>query len=323
MKAPDSPTDLGKRSWFGTLKRVVAGFRNDNVTDWAAALTYYAVLSLFPAFIAMISILGLVVDPATITRVVTDVVRQLGPADAVDTFAGPIEQISANQSTALFGLIFGVSVALWTASNYVGAFMRASNAVYERDEGRPFWKLKPLQILVTLTLVLMAALVVLSLIVTGPVAQAVGDAVGLGDAAVTAWNIAKWPVMLFVVMLMLAILYWSAPNAKPAGFRWISPGSVVAVLVWIAASAAFAFYVANFGSYNKTYGALAGVIVFLVWMWITNIAVLLGAEINAETERAREIEAGVPGAEEEIQAPFRGVPKDQRENEEREKAGRH
>jgi membrane protein len=313
MKAPDSPTDLGKRSWFGTLKRVFAGFRDDNVTDWAAALTYYAVLSLFPAFIAMISILGLVVDPATITRVVTDVVAQLGPADAVNTFKEPIEQISSNRSTALFGLIFGVAVALWTASNYVGAFMRASNAVYDREEGRPFWKLKPLQLVVTLILVLMAALVVLSLIVTGPVAQAIGDAVGLGDAAVTAWNIAKWPVLLVVVMLMLAILYWSAPNAKPAGFRWISPGSVVAVLVWIVASVGFAFYVANFGSYNKTYGALAGVIVFLVWMWITNIAVLLGAEINAETERARELEAGVPGAEEEIQAPYRDTPKEEQE----------
>jgi membrane protein len=317
MTAPKTPTDLGKRSWLGTLKRVVSEFRDDNLTDWAAALTYYAVLSLFPAFIAMISILGLVVDPATITRVVTDVVRQLGPADAVSTFEGPINQISANRSTALFGLIFGVSVAIWTASNYVGAFMRASNAVYEREEGRPFWLLKPLQLLVTLILVLMAALVVLSLIVTGPVAQAIGDAVGLGDAAVTAWNIAKWPVMLVVVMLMLAILYWSAPNAKPAGFRWISPGSVVAVLVWVVASAGFAFYVANFGSYNKTYGALAGVIVFLVWMWITNIAVLLGAELNAETERAREIEAGVPGAEEGIKAPYRREPK-----EEREKAGR-
>jgi membrane protein len=318
MKAPDAPTELRKRSWFGTLKRVFAGFRDDNLTDWAAALTYYAVLSIFPAFIAMISILGLVVDPQTITRVVTDVVRQLGPADAVKTFEGPINQISSNRSTALFGLIFGVAIAIWTASNYVGAFMRASNAVYEREEGRPFYLLKPLQLLVTLTLVMMAALVVLSLIVTGPVAQAIGDAVGLGDAAVTAWNIAKWPVMLVVVMLMLAILYWSAPNAKPAGFRWISPGSVVAVIVWIIASAAFAFYVANFGSYNKTYGALAGVIVFLVWMWITNIAVLLGAELNAETERAREIEAGVPRAEEEIQAPYRREPKD-----EREKAGRH
>ena len=313
MKAPEAPTDLGKRSWFGTLKRVVRGFKDDNVTDWAAALTYYAVLSIFPAFIALISILGLVVDPATITRVVTDIVASLGPADAVSTFEGPIEQISSNRSTALFGLIFGVGVALWTASNYVGAFMRASNAIYAREEGRPFWKLRPVQIAVTLVLVLMAALVVLALIVTGPVAQAVGDAVGLGDAAVTAWNIAKWPVLLVVVMLMLAILYWSSPNAKPAGFRWVSPGSVVAVIVWIVASAGFAFYVANFGSYNKTYGALAGVIVFLVWMWITNIAVLLGAEINAETERAREIEAGVPGAEEEIQAPYRDVPEGERE----------
>ena len=318
MKAPETPTDLGKRSWFGTLKRVVSEFKDDNLTDWAAALTYYAVLSIFPAFIALISILGLVVDPATITRVVTDVVAQLGPADAVNTFKGPIEQISSNRSTALFGLIVGVALAIWTASNYVGAFMRASNAIYEREEGRPFYKLRPLQLLVTLVLVLMAALVVLALILTGPVAQAVGDAVGLGDAAVTAWNIAKWPVMLVVVMLMLAVLYWSSPNAKPAGFRWVSPGSVVAVVVWIVASVAFAFYVGNFGSYNKTYGALAGVIVFLVWMWITNIAVLLGAELNAETERARELEAGVPGAEEDIQAPYRDVPK-----EEREKAGRH
>ena len=313
MTAPDTPTDLGKKSWFGTLKRVVSEFKDDNLTDWAAALTYYAVLSIFTAFIAMISILGLVVDPATITRVVTDTVSQLGPESAVDTITRPIEQISANRSTAFLGLIVGLALALWTASNYVGAFMRASNAIYAREEGRPFWKLRPVQIAVTLVLVLMAALVVLALIVTGPVAQAVGDAVGLGDAAVTAWNIAKWPVLLVVVMLMLAILYWSSPNAKPAGFRWVSPGSVVAVIVWIVASAGFAFYVANFGSYNKTYGALAGVIVFLVWMWITNIAVLLGAEINAETERAREIEAGVPGAEEEIQAPYRDVPEGERE----------
>ena len=317
MTAPAAPTDLGKRSWFGTLKRVIRGFKDDNVTDWAAALTYYAVLSIFPAFIALISILGLVVDPATITRVVTDIVASLGPSDAVNTFKGPIEQISSNRSTALFGLIFGVAVALWTASNYVGAFMRASNSIYAREEGRPFWKLRPIQVALTLVLVLMAALVVLALIVTGPVAQAVGDAVGLGDVAVTAWNFAKWPVLLLMVMLMLAILYWSSPNAKPAGFRWVSPGSVVAVILWIVASVGFAFYVGNFGSYNKTYGALAGVIVFLVWMWITNIAVLLGAEINAETERARELEAGVPGAEEEIQAPYRDAPES-----EPEKAGR-
>jgi membrane protein len=312
-RGPENPTDLNKRSWFGTLKRTGKEFSHDNLTDWAAALTYYAVLSVFPAIIALISILGLVVDPATITRVITDVVSQLGPKSAVDTFKGPIEQISSNRSGALLGLIFGIALALWTASGYVGAFMRASNAIYEREEGRPFYILRPLQLLVTFVLVMMAALVVLSLIVSGPVASAIGNAVGLGDTAVTVWNIAKWPVMLLVVMVMLAVLYWPAPNARQKNFRWVSPGAVVAVLIWIVASAAFAFYVGNFGSYNKTYGTLGGVIAFLVWMWITNLAVLFGAELNAETERARELEAGVPGADEEIQAPYRRAPKDETE----------
>jgi membrane protein len=312
-RGPDKPTDLNKRSWFATLKRTGKEFSHDNLTDWAAALTYYAVLSLFPAIIALISILGLVVDPKTITRVITDTVSQLGPSSAVDTFKGPIDQISSNRSGALIGLIVGVAVALWTASGYVGAFMRASNAIYEREEGRPFYILRPLQILVTFVLVMMAALVVLSLIVSGPVASAIGSAVGLGSTAVTVWNIAKWPVMLVVVMVMLAVLYWPAPNARQKNFRWVSPGAIVAVFVWIVASAAFAFYVANFGSYNKTYGALGGVIVFLVWMWITNLAVLFGAELNAEVERSREIEAGVPGAEEDIKAPYRRTPKDEAE----------
>ena len=307
-RGPDKPSDMKKQSWLGTLKRAGKGFSRDNLTDWAAALTYYAVLSLFPAIIALISILGLVVDPATITRVITDVVSQLGPKSAVDTFKGPIDQIAGNRSGALLGLIVGVAAALWTASGYVGAFMRASNAIYERDEGRPFWILRPLQILVTFVLVMMAALVVLSLIISGPVASAIGSAVGLGDTAVTVWNIAKWPVMLVVVIVMLAILYWPSPNAKYHGFRWVSPGAVLAVVVWIVASVAFAFYVANFGSYNKTYGTLGGVIVFLVWMWITNLAVLLGAEVNAEVERSRELEEGVPGAEEDIKAPYRREP---------------
>lgn len=313
MTAPDTPTDLGKRSWFGVLKRTVSEFRNDNLTDWAGALTYYAVLSIFPAMIALISMLGLVVDPATINRVISDTVSALAPSSGADTFLGPVQEITRDRESAGVMLIVGVAAALWTASGYVGAFMRASNAIYDREEGRPFWKLRPLQLFVTLILVLLAALVVLALIVTGPVAEAVGGAVGLGDMAVTVWNIAKWPVLVVVVMFMLAILYWSAPNAKPAGFRWVSPGSVLAVVVWILASAGFAFYVSQFSSYNKTYGALGGVIVFLVWMWITNLAVLLGAELNAETERARELEAGVPGAEEDIQAPYRDTPKGERE----------
>jgi membrane protein len=312
-RGPDTPTDLNKRSWFGTLKRTGKEFSRDNLTDWAAALTYYAVLSLFPAIIALISILGLVVDPATITRVITDVVSSLGPKSAADTFKGPIEQISSNRSGALLGLIVGIAAALWTASGYVGAFMRASNAIYGREEGRPFYILRPLQLVVTFVLVMMAALVVVSLIVSGPVASAIGSAVGLGDTAVTVWDIAKWPVMLVMVMAMLAVLYWPAPNAKQHGFRWVSPGAILAVVVWVVASAAFAFYVANFGSYNKTYGTLAGVIAFLVWMWITNLAVLLGAEVNAETERGRELEAGVPGAEDDIKAPYRREPKDERE----------
>jgi membrane protein len=248
-----------------------------------------------------------------VTRVLTETVSALGPATAVDTFRDPIENIANSQQTAGVLLIVGLAASLWTASGYTGAFMRASNAIYEREEGRPFWKLRPLQIVVTLVLVLLAALVVVALIISGPVAEAVGGAIGLGDTAVLAWQIAKWPVMLVVVMFMLAVLYWSAPNAKPAGFRWVSPGSVLAVIVWIAASAAFAFYVANFGSYNETYGTLGGVVVFLVWLWITNVAVLLGAELNAETERGRELQAGVPGAEEEIQAPYRQAPKEERE----------
>jgi len=307
--APNDPTDLHKRSWMDTVKRTVREFKDDDLTDWAAALTYYAVLSLFPALIALVSILGLVVDPATITRVLTDIVASLGPESAVRTFQGPIESITANQGTAGLLLVVGIASAIWTASGYVGAFMRASNAIYEREEGRPFFKLRPWQLLVTFVLVLMAALVVLSLIVSGPVAEAVGNAVGLGSTAVTIWQIAKWPVLILVVMVMLAILYWASPNAKHPGFQWVSPGSVLAVVVWILASVAFAFYVANFGSYNKTYGTLGGVIVFLVWMWITNIAVLLGAELNAETERSREIQAGVPGAEEDIQLPYRQTPK--------------
>jgi membrane protein len=308
-RGPDGPTDIPKRSWFATVKRTFREFSDDNLTDWAAALTYYAVLSLFPALIALVSIIGLVADPATITRVLTDTVSSLGPKSAVDTFKGPIESITSNQSRAGIGLIVGLAGALWTASGYVGAFMRASNSIYEIEEGRPFYMLRPLQILVTLVLELMLALVVLGLIVSGPLATAIGQAVGLGDTAITIFNIAKWPVLLVIVAVMLAILYYTAPNAKLPGFKWISPGSVLAVVVWIVASGLFAFYVANFGSYDKTYGTLAGVVTFLIWMWLTNIAVLFGAELNAELERSRELEAGEP-AHDEIQLPPRRAPKE-------------
>ena len=272
--------------WWPTLKRTALEFQEDNMSDWAAALTYYGLLSLFPALIALVSILGLFGDPQTTTRQITDIVTQIGPSSAAETFSGPIESITSNRSTAGVLFIVGLATALWSASNYVGAFMRASNIAWETPEGRSFFKLRPLQILVTLVMVVTLAVVALALVLTGPVVEAVGNSIGVGDTALQVWDIAKWPVLLAVVVLIFSLLYYSAPNVKLPGFKWITPGSAFAVVVWIVASALFAFYVANFGSYDKTYGTLGGIVTLLVWMWITNLALLFGVELNAERERA-------------------------------------
>jgi membrane protein len=301
-----------RRSLFVTLKRTALEFKEDNLADWAAALTYYGLLSLFPALIALVSIVGIFGDPATTTRELTDIVTQIGPSSAADTFSGPIESITSNRSTAGILLLVGLATALWAASNYVGAFMRASNIAWETPEGRSFFKLRPLQMLVTLAMVIVLALVALSLVLTGPIVEAVGSSVGIGDTALTIWDIAKWPVLLAVVILMLSVLYYAAPNVKVPGFRWITPGSALAVVIWLIASALFALYVANFGSYDKTYGTLGGVVAMLVWMWITNLALLFGVEFNAERERNRELAEGVPRAERELQLEPRAAPKEQR-----------
>ncbi len=308
-RLPEGPAHPRKGSLFATLKRTLTEFSEDELTDRAAALTYYGVLSIFPALIALVSIVGIVGDPATVTKALTDVISKIGPASAVDTFKGPIEGLTKSSGAAGILLIVGIASALWTASGYVGAFMRASNVIYEVEEGRSFVKLRPLQMLVTLVLILMLAMVLLALVLTGPLADAVGSAVGLGSTAVTIWDIAKWPVLLVVVVVMITLLYYASPNAKLRGIKSIVPGSVLAVVIWLIASAAFAFYVANFGSYNKTYGALGGVVIFLVWLWITNVAILLGAELNAERERSRQLEEGVPGAERELQVDERSEPK--------------
>jgi membrane protein len=298
----------GRSGFFPTLKRTVTEFREDNMMDWAAALTYYGLLALFPAMIALVSLIGVFGDPVTTTRKLTDIVTSVGPSTAAETFSDPIRSITSNRGAA--GLLFfvGLGVALWSASGYIGAFMRASNVVYETPEGRPFWKLRPLQMLVTLVMVVLLALLALSLVLTGPVVDQIAGPLGVSDAATTVWDIAKWPVMLAVVILMIAVLYHASPNVKLPGFKWVTPGAVVAVVVWLIASALFAFYVANFGSYDKTYGTLGGVVVLLIWLWITNLALLLGLEMNAERERNREIEAGVPGAERELQLDARDEP---------------
>ena len=261
---------------------------------------------MFPALIALVSIVGLLTDPKQLTDALTEVV----PADAAETLNPAIDQIAGNSSAAGFALIIGLATAVWSASGYVGAFTRAANVVYETPEGRKVWKLKPLQLLITLIGILFAALILSMLVLSGPVVDAVGSAIGLGDTAVTVWNWAKWPVMLVLLALMIAILYYSTPNVKLRGFKWVSPGAGVAILVAVVASAAFAFYVANFAGYNKTYGALAGVVIFLVWFWLINVALLFGIELDAEIERTTELKEGVPRADKEIQLDARANPKD-------------
>jgi membrane protein len=297
---------------FATLKRTATEFMEDNLTDWAAALTYYGLLALFPALIAMVSLIGLVGDPKSTTSTLTEIITSIGPKSAAETFSGPIESIASDQSAAGFAFIAGLALALWSASGYVGAFIRASNVIYETPEGRPFWKLRPLQLAITLVMIVLMAILALALVLTGPVVDAVAGPVGLGDTAVSVWNIAKWPAMVAVFLLMVAVLYYASPNVRLRGFKWVTPGSLVAIVVWAIASAAFAFYVANFGSYDKTYGTLGGLVALLVWFWISNVAILFGHQLNAERERSLEIEEGRPRAEREIQLEPRSEPKEQK-----------
>ena len=302
--APDSPAELTKPSWMYVLRKTGREFGRDQCTDLAAALTYYAVLALFPALIALLSLVGLVGQgPSTVTTI-TDVLTQVGAGSIADTLAGPLQDISNAPSKAGVALVIGLLTALWSASGYVGSFGRAMNRMYEIEEGRPVWKLRPVQLLVTLVSVVLAALVAIALVVTGPAAQAVGDAVGLGSTAVLVFSIVKWPLMLVVVIGIVALLYYATPNVKQPHFRWISVGAAVAIVVWIVASAAFGLYVATFASYDKTYGSLAGIVVFLLWLWLTNLALLFGAELDCELERGRELQAGLP-AEDLLQLPPR------------------
>ena len=300
-----SPTALPRGSWTKTLKRTATEFKDDKLNHWGAALTYYAVLSIFPALLVLVSLVGLFADPARVTKVLTDTISEMGPSTAADTFKGPIESLTSSRGTAGIMFIVGIASALWAASGYVSAFSDACNTIYEVDEGRPFWKLKPLQLLVTFAVIVLAAIVALALVLSGPIVGALGGALGLSDAVLTLWRFAKWPAMLVLVLAIFGVLYYATPNAKVSGVRWITGGAIVALVAWIGASILFALYVANFGSYDKTYGTLGGVVVFLIWLWVTNMAILLGAEFNAETERAKQLHTNVAGAERSLQLPER------------------
>ncbi|MGN6258747.1 MAG: YihY/virulence factor BrkB family protein [Solirubrobacterales bacterium] len=301
-----------KTGLWPTLKRTLTEFQEDNLSDWAAALTYYGLLSLFPALIAMVSLIGIFGDPKTTTAKLTEIITEIGPQSGAETFEGPIKSIVENQTAAGFAFVFGLLAALWSASGYVGAFTRASNIIYETPEGRPFWKLRPLQIGVTLAMIVMMALLAVGLVLTGPVVEAIANPIGLSSTAVDVWNVAKWPVMAAIFILMVDVLYYATPNVKLRGFKWVTPGAILSIVVWAIASALFAFYVANFSSYDKTYGTLAGLVVLLLWFWITNLAILFGHQMNAERERSAEIAEGHPRAEKEIQLEPREEPKEQK-----------
>jgi membrane protein len=293
-------------SWGEVLKRTVSEFREDNLTDWAAALTYYAVLSIFPALIVLVSLLGIVGPSAT--QPLVDNLTAIAPAQARDIVASALKNIQHARGAAGAAFVIGLLAALWSASAYIGAFMRASNVIYEVEEGRPVWERRPVQLAVTLLLVVLLILGALAVLISGPVTTTVGRLIGVGDTGTRIFSVAKWPLLALLVSGMFSILYWSAPNVKQPGLRWITPGGVLAVVILVAASAAFALYTKHFPN-NRTYGAFGGVIFFLIWLWISNIAVLLGLELNAELERRRELEAGLP-AEREIQLPPRVVPKE-------------
>lgn len=304
---PDSPEDLHKRSWKYVLRKTIREFSSDQCTDIAASLTYYAVLSLFPGLIAIFSLLGVVGQGKAASDAVLGIIEQVAPGDTVDTIRGPIEQI-AESPGAGFALITGILLAIWSASGYVGAFSRAMNRIYEIEEGRPFWKLKPAQLLVTVITIVLLVIAAIILVVSGSVTKAIGDALGIGDVPQTIWSIAKWPLLVFIIVLVVAILYYATPNARQPKFRWISMGALLAIIVLALATAGFGFYVGNFSNYDRTYGSLAGVIIFLLWLWIANLALLFGAEFDAELERGRQLQAGI-AAEEDIQLPPRDTRK--------------
>jgi membrane protein len=283
------PTDISRSSWVDAFKRTVKAFKADQLTDWAAALTYYGVLAIFPALLVVVSVLGLI--GTSVTDSLIENLEDVAPGPAQEIFTNAIRNLEGARGASGVAFVIGLLGAIWASSGYVNGFMSASNSIYDVEEGRPITKTLPVRVGLTLLLMVLGGLTAFAVTLTGGLAKEVGNLLGVGDTAVDVWGIVKWPVLLLLVSFMLAVLYWGAPNVK-LPFRLFSPGGLLAVLGWVIASVAFAFYVGNFGSYNETYGALAGPIVFLLWLWITNICILLGAELNAELERSRALEAG-------------------------------
>lgn len=295
-KTLKGPADLGRAAIVAALKRTVKEFKEDNLTAWAAALTYYGVLSLFPAIIVLVAALGLFSD--TFTQSMLDNLAPFVPPTVNEILDSAVAGVQADDATPGVAFVVGLLLAFWSASGYVNAFIKASNVIHDVPEQRPFWKLIPVRVGVTGLTGVCAVVSALIIVLSGRLAELAGRALGVGPAAVNTWNVVKWPVLVLLVSVILAVLYYSAPNARLGGLRWVGPGGLLAVLCWMLISVGFALYVANFGSYNQTYGTLAGMIIFLVWLWLSNLAILLGAEVNAELARARAIASGAPADKE-------------------------
>jgi membrane protein len=278
--------------WWQIVRRAVRQIKPDAVPDRAATLTYFGVLAIFPAVLVLVSLLGLV-GPDSAQRFL-DNVRSVAPGGVTDFLSSIIDQVQGNAGAAGAAAIVGILVALWSASGYIAAFMRAANAIFGVPEGRPFWKTIPVRVLTTVLVVVLLIVCVVIVVVTGPIADKVGTLIGVGDTLQWVWAIAKWPVLVIIVALLFSLLFGATPNVRYGRFRVLTVGGVVAVLTWLIASGLFGVYVSFSGSYNKTYGPLATVIVFLVWLWISNIAILLGLEVDSERMRDRAIRAGAP-----------------------------
>ncbi len=281
-----------RAGWIVIFKRSLKQLKRDGITDRAATLTYFGVLAIFPAVLVLVSILGLI-GPDTAQRFLTSV-QSVAPGGVTDFLSAVIGQVQGKAGAASAAAIVGILVALWSASGYIAAFMRSANAVYHVPEGRPVWKTIPVRLGTTVSVVVLLVLCVVIVGVTGPIADKIGQLIGVGGALQWLWAIAKWPVLIILVALLFSLLYGVTPNVKYGRFRLLTAGGVVAVVIWLVASGLFGVYVSFSGSYNKTYGSLATVIVFLVWLWISNIAILIGLEFDSEVARERMIRAGAP-----------------------------
>ena len=297
--------DLPNGAWKRIARRTFDQYRADGITNLAAALTYRSVLSLFPGLIALVALLGLLGQYPQTFNAVLQIAGRIAPHSTVQTISGPVRQIITNKGGA--GALLGVGLAgtVWAASGYVGTFSWAANVVWEARRGRSWYRQWPFNVAVTLVALVLVTSVLIALVLTGPLARAIGSQLGVGSTGLEIWNIAKWPAIVAVVTLMISGLYYIAPNVRPPSWRWLTPGAMLAVVAWAITSAAFGLYIANFDSYDKTYGTLGAIVTFLIWVWLTNIAALLGIELDSEIERERQLSVNQPGAADRIQLPLR------------------